>query len=411
MMQAAKDALELGVRNNVNIHIFGAPYKTKVGMKGTRGSRDAVGKFDKNGKDQTGLALAPWTGKYLAANPCIRLDYSVLVGIDVDHGLEGLSDEQMIAKAEANGLPRTYTVRTGRANGGATFLYRGVRTLKDCSGLSGFKVGELAGDIKHHGHVAAAGSLHKSGNFYRCINDAPFAPLPDFWRDYKHTKKAKPVPLTPFQEDCLRKEDLLRDADTSSLGLARKRAHDYEVRLRERLAAGEVVKVKHGELIPKGRRLNYLTQQAGRMRKLSLDPEIIRIALDIRAIRKCWDGENFILSHKSNLDYVAGLSAGWDEGDYIMPTLELDGRVIYTKPPGRHDHLVAAMKKFPDQITATEGYDLLEQKLVGTRFKLDRRSKASQQAVKKAREEAGFKVERPRGVSTWVRGVRRRIGD
>jgi hypothetical protein len=28
----------------------------------------------------------------------------------------------------------------------------------------------------------------------------------------------------------------------------------------------------------------------------------------------------------------------------IMPTLKLDGRVIYTKPPGRHDHLVAAMK-------------------------------------------------------------------
>jgi hypothetical protein len=147
------------------------------------------------------------------------------------------------------------------------------------------------------------------------------------------------------------------------------------------------------------------------MRKLSLDPEIIRIALDIRAIKKCWDGENFIISHKSNLDFVAGLSAVWEEGDHIMPTLELDGRVIYTKPPGRHDYLVAAMKKFPDQITAAEGYDLLERKLVGTRFRFDRRSKASQQAVKEAREEAGFKVERPRGVSTWVRRTRRKIGD
>jgi hypothetical protein len=410
MMQAATDALELGVRNHVNIHIFGAPYKTKVGMKGTRGSRDAVGKFDKNGEDQTGLALTPWTGKYLAANPCIRLDYSGLVAIDVDQGFEGLSDEQMIAKAEANRLPRTYTVRTGRANGGATFFYRGMRTLKDCSGLSGFKVGDLSGDIKHHGHVAAAGSLHKSGNFYRCINDAPFALLPEFWQDYKHTKKAKPAPLTPFEEDCLRKDDLLRNPDTSPLGLARKRAYEYEVRLRERLAAGEVTLIKHGELIPKGRRLKYLTQ-AGRMRKLSLDPEIIRIALDIRAIRKCWDGENFILSHKPNLDYVAGLSASWEEGDHIMTTLELDGRVIYTKPPGRHDHLVTAMKKFPDQITATEGYDLLERKLVGTRFRFDRTSKASQHAVKKAREAAGFKVERPRGVSTWVRRVRRTVED
>jgi hypothetical protein len=80
-----------------------------------------------------------------------------------------------------------------------------------------------------------------------------------------------------------------------------------------------------GELIRKGRRLKYLTQQAGRMRKLSLDPEIIRIALDIRAVMKCWDGENFIISHKSNLDFVAGLSAVWEEGDYIMPTLAMVG--------------------------------------------------------------------------------------
>jgi len=400
LLQAAKNALELGAKNGINIHIFGAPYKSKVGMKGSRGSRDAIGKLDKNGNDQTGLALAPWTGRYLAANPCIRLDFSGLVAIDVDHGFEGLTSEEMIAKGEANGLPRTYTVRTGRANGGATFFYIGRRTLPDCSGLSGFKVGELSGDIKHHGHVAAAGSLHKSGNVYRCINDVPFAALPGFWRDYKNTKKAKPA-LTPLQTDLSRKEEVLLNADTSPLGLARKRAHEYEVRLRERLATGEVVKVKHGELIPKGRRLKYLTQQAGRMRKLSLDPEIIRIALDIRAVRKCEDGRNFIVSHKPNLDFVAGLSAGWKEGDYIMPTLTLDGRVIYTKPPGRHNLLVAAMKKFPDRITATEGYDLLEQELVGTRFRLDRKSKASQRAVKEAREEAGFTAQNIKGAWVW----------
>ena len=171
--------------------------------------------------------------------------------------------------------------------------------------------------------------------------------------------------MTPFKEDCLRKGDLLRNPDTSPLGLARKRAYDYEVRLRERLAAGEVVKVKHGELIPKGRRVKLSDPTGGQDAKTGLDPEIIRIALDIRAIRKCWDGENFILSHKSNFRLRAGLSAGWDEGDYIMPTLKLDGRVIHTKPPGRHDHLVAVMRKFPDQITATEGYDLLERRVGG----------------------------------------------
>jgi hypothetical protein len=400
MLQAAKNALVLGVRNGVNLHIFGAPYKTKVGMKGTRGSCDAVGKFDKNGNDQTNRALSPWTGKYLAANPCIRLDYSGLVAIDVDHGFEGLTDEEMVAKGEANGLPRTYTVRTGRANGGATFIYRGKRTLPDCTGNNGFKVGELSGDIKHHGHVAAAGSLHKSGNVYRCINDVLFAPLPEPWRDYKNTKKVKPLPagteLSPFEQDWLRRAK----ADPSP---SLNDAHEYMLRHREHLLNGTEVLVRHGELIPKGRRLKYLTQQAGRMRKLGLDPEIIRIALDIRAVEKCEDGRNFIVSHKPNLDFVAGLSAVWEEGDHIMPTLSFDDRVTYTKSPGRHDYLVAAMKKFPDQITATEGYDLLERRLIGTRFRLSRRSKASQRAVKKAREEASFKVEYPKGVCTWVR--------
>src|SRR5713226_5577274 len=211
MLQAAKNALELGAKNRINIHIFGAPYKSKVGMKGSRGSLDAIGKFDKNGNDQIGRALVPWTGRYLAANPCIRLDYSGLVAIDVDHGFEGLNDEQMIAKAEAHGLPRTYTVRTGRLNGGATFIYRGKRTLPDCTGNHGFIVGDLSGDIKHRGHVAAAGSLHANGNFYRCINAVPFAMLPDFWRDYKNTKKVKPVPagteLSPFEQNWLRKAE------------------------------------------------------------------------------------------------------------------------------------------------------------------------------------------------------------
>jgi Bifunctional DNA primase/polymerase, N-terminal len=407
MMQAAKDALELGVRNDVNIHIFGAAHKSKVPRKNTHGSKDAVGKFDKNGKDQTKTVLAPWTGKYLAANPCIRLDYSGLVAIDVDHGFEGLTDEEMVGKGELNGLPRTYTVRTGRLNGGATFFYIGKRTLPDCHGNNGFKVGKLSGDIKHHGHVAAAGSLHKNGNFYRCINDAPFAPLPDFWRDYKNTKKVKPA-LTRFQTDLLRKEDAILDADTSPLGLARKRAHEYEARLRERLLAGEVVKVKHGELIPRGRRLKYLTQQAGMLRKQGLDPEGIRILLDLRAVRKCWDGLNFILSHKVNLDNLAKWSADWQEGDYIMTTFIGEDSEVLARERRRltrHQLLVRAIKQFPDRITASDAYYRLEKALDGTRFTLNRNSGKHQQKTAEARNEAGFAVNNSRGVCTWVRIV------
>src|SRR5438445_29463 len=108
MVEAAKNALYLGVNNGINIKIFGAARQSKVPRKNTHGSKDALGKFDNKGNDQTGLALSPWTGKYLAANPCIRLDYNGLVAIDVDHGFEGLSDEEMVAKGELNGLPRIH---------------------------------------------------------------------------------------------------------------------------------------------------------------------------------------------------------------------------------------------------------------------------------------------------------------
>ena len=402
MLQAAKNALELGAKNDVNIHIFAAPYKTKKAFKGSHGSLDAFGKFDSKGRDQTNLALSPWTGRRHAANPCIRLDRSGLVGIDVDGGFEGLNDEQMIAKAEAHGLPRTYTVRTGRLNGGATFIYRGKRTLPDCTGNHGFKVGDLSGDIKHRGHVAAAGSLHANGNFYRCINAVPFAMLPDFWRDYKNTKKVKPVPagteLSPFEQNWLRKAE----ADPSQ---SLSNAHEYMLRHRERLLNGTEVLVRDGDLIPQGRRLKFLTQYAGKLRKQGLDPEGIRILLDLRAVRKCWDGLNFILSHKVNLDNLAQWSADWKEGDYIMTTL--NGTVLAREPRRltRHQVLVRAMKQFPDRITASDARDRLEKALEGTRFTLNRYSGKHQQETAKARKEAGFAVEKPRGACTWVRIV------
>ena len=382
MLEAAKAAFALGRKNGVDIHIFGASFASKIPRKNTHGSKDAL-------NWQSSVALSPWTDGY-PANPCIRLDRSGLVAIDVDHGFENLTDEQMIATGEANGLPRTNTIRTGRENGGATFFYRGTRMLPDCTGNNGFKVGELSGDIKCHGHVAAAGSLHKTGNFYRCINDAPFAPLPDFWRDYTNPKKPKASKPTPFEQDWLRR------TETDPI---LKNIHDYMQRHRQRVLDGTEIVVKDGVLIPRGRRFKYLTRQAGIMRAQGLDPEIIRHALDLRAVKKCENGRDFIVSHKTALDDIAGWSTDWPEGDYFMRSLSRPKR------PARHDLLVAAFKQFPDRITSGEGYDRLEDALEDTGFRLNRDTGAGQNAARKAREAAGFIVERPGGICTWIRGV------
>jgi hypothetical protein len=91
MLEAARNALALSVWPDVNIHIFAAPYKTKVAFKKSHGSLDARGNFTPDGRVQTEYALLPWTAPKarLASNPNIRLDKSGLVAIDVDHGLAG----------------------------------------------------------------------------------------------------------------------------------------------------------------------------------------------------------------------------------------------------------------------------------------------------------------------------------
>src|ERR1017187_4847950 len=182
MLRAAENVLDRGW------YLFGCPYKTKIGFRGSRGSLDALD------NQHRAEALHRWTGgdNKKPANPAVRLDMSDLVVVDVDFGFEGLSDAGVIEKAASLGLPPTYTVRSGSAKGGAHFYYAGKRTVKECS----FEFGKdaeygagLSGEIKHKGHVMAEGALHASGNRYRIIKDVPVTPLPSFWGSYWSPKK------------------------------------------------------------------------------------------------------------------------------------------------------------------------------------------------------------------------------
>jgi hypothetical protein len=413
MVEAAKGALALS-KYGVNVHIYAAPYMTKTAYKGSKGSLDARGNFDKNGKIQTNFALLPWDGKNLASNPCIRLDMSGLTAYDIDKGLEGLTDEEILKKVERLGLPHSYMTRTGRPTGGATIFFRGVRTNPD---VQNFKVGPLSGDLKCHGHVAAAGGLYRFKDergkptdeftFYRCINDVTFAALPFWMRDYKFkTKTVHPTEVSSFDADWLKRAE-----GDDILAKALKKAHDYKERNHAELVSGKFVTIKAGELVPVGGRKVYLRRQAGIMRKQSLPPEIVRIALDICAVRRCVDGRKFISTHKNDLDIIAGWSeTQWTEGDYIM---KKSGVIIDDRPDShetrkpfmRHDYLVRALRDYPHQkLTSAEMFALLKASLSGTKFKLKKRSSRSEEVIRKAREETGFTVlDRTGGIVTWER--------
>jgi Bifunctional DNA primase/polymerase, N-terminal len=411
MLEAAKNALALS-KYGINPHIYAAPYMTKTAYNGSKGSSEARGNFDPNGKIQTNFALLPWDGKNLASNPCIRLDMSGLTAYDIDKGLEGLSDEEILEKVDRLGLPRTYMTRTGRPTGGATLFYRGVRTHPD---VQGFKVGSLTGDLKCHGHCATVGSLYRFKDergkptdqftFYRCIRDVTFAPLPFWLRDYKFkTKTVAPTEVSSFDADWLK-----RTEGEDVLAKMLKKAHDYKEQNHAALASGKFVTIKSGELIPVGGRKLYLRRQAGIMRKQSLPPEIVRIALDICAVRRCVDGRKFIITHKNDLDIIAGWSeTQWTEGEYMMKAsgVIIDGVMSETrKPLIRHDYLVRALREYPHQkLTSAEMFAVLKASLSRTKFKLKKKSSRSEEVIRRAREATGFTVlDRTGGIVTWER--------
>jgi hypothetical protein len=284
--------------------------------------------------------------------------------------------------------PSSRTIKTGRANIGATFLYRGVRTLPDCSGSNGFNVGELSGDIKFNGYVAAPGALHSSGAFYETINDQDFAQVTDFWRDYTNSTTTDASDETEWK----------KRADTDPI---QSRAYDYFKRQQIKIRKGKAVTIKSGEQVPQGYRFKACKRQAGIWRKRSDPPELIRIALDMFAVERCENGREFIQKHKLDLDELAKWSESWEPGDIVLeanPGEKPQEDIIVLPPkPTRHQLLVAAIKKFPDMITAKEARTRLETALAGTGFKLPRQGSYR---ISRAFEEAGFASRRLN--SGWV---------
>ena len=161
--------------------IFGAPYRTKATYSGSHGNRDA----------KSGIAALTVWETHPDANPCIRLDWSNLTVLDIDHGLHTI--DEVRAWATRNNLSTGYIVTSGRASGGFHLYYRGVRTQPDVLqkpklGRFGFTLDGAQGDVKCHGHVVAEGGFHQVRTYtaYGRIED--IAPLPDFLRDYRDPK-------------------------------------------------------------------------------------------------------------------------------------------------------------------------------------------------------------------------------
>lgn len=362
MLDAARAVLDHGW------YLFSCVHRDKKPFKGSHGSRDAL-----NSSNDI-RALHRWThplDPHKPANPAIALKKSGLVAVDVDFGFQGLTDEEVLRKAEASGLPPTYTVRSGGVKGGAHFIYSGKRTLPD---VTGWNHDGLAGDIKHNGYVIAAGGLHKSGNQYRVINNAPPAPLPDFWRDFSNPKKPKLTPeavakLSPFELDTLKRDGSALSSEEWGFVCD---IHPEMAKAQQRLLRSkDRVTVAAKNLVPIKFRQRWLTKQIARLKAMSMSLAVIRLCVDHLGVMKCEDGLTYMRDRKEYWDtQVFGWGKTFPDGEIDFPKR---GLVIQQKST-KEEVLAEIITTFPDGITSSEAFDLLAQRLAERDVTFDRKS-------------------------------------
>ena len=129
-----------------------------------------------NAEDQ----IREWWTKWPDANVGIATGASGLTVLDIDTGISSSADAERFC--DANGLPATYTVRTGRRPGYGLQMYFKGGDLKSFPWMDTSAFPEtMSGDIRSgSGYVMAAGSVHPSGAVYEALVETPIAPQPAF---------------------------------------------------------------------------------------------------------------------------------------------------------------------------------------------------------------------------------------
>jgi hypothetical protein len=108
-----------------------------------------------------------------------------LIVVDVDEGLKSV--EEALTWAQNHGWPVTYTVLSGRNEGdvGIHFYFSGVRDVPDVNNPKDIFHDGVKWEIRYNSYVVIAGGLHKSGNWYRALDEnQPVAPAPEFLQTY-----------------------------------------------------------------------------------------------------------------------------------------------------------------------------------------------------------------------------------
>ena len=186
------------------------------------------------------VALKPWDDG-VEANYGVAGGKSNLTIVDVD---QGIADEPaLIAWMEKNGLPETFTVRSGRTTSAGFHLY-----YSNAVPTTGYNIDGVIGELRGIGaYVVGPGCIHPSGGRYVIVRDVPCASLPESLQKIAAEKHKTMAAYTPGKD----------------------------------------------EKIPEGNRWGYLQKMAGVFRNAGLDRDGIYAALKNFAINNCVNGDQY----------------------------------------------------------------------------------------------------------------------
>lgn len=234
------------------------------------------------------------------------------------------------------------------------------------------------------GYVIAPGSVRTSGEVYTVIDDVPVIDIPDWLIDWLSRE------ITKWNSG-RSKELIERAAKVNSLSKSERA--DLQ-------NAGDPDGFKY----PPSEIYAFMNWRAAILASNAVSRKNIVRQLTEEINRDFAGGKEYTAS-KTGQERIRRLVASKKRGalnwGWVGPKKKAilsDGSKIMV-PQTRHGLLVAAMKKFPKSVTASEGYHLLEEAMTGTGFKLGK-GRAAEKAVSLARKAAGYCAQRT--INGWI---------
>ena len=237
------------------------------------------------------------------------------------------------------------------------------------------------------GYVVAPGSVRANGEVYTVIDGLPVTDVPDWLGDWlaKEVTKWNSARRREQQEHAAKVAQLSRTEQSALQKAGNPSGFKYPA----------------SEIFP------FMNWRAAILARNAISKKNIRRQI-IEEINRDFAGGKAFTAGEDGKTKIRGMVAskklgtvhwGW-VGPKRKATL-VDG-FKFTAPKSRHRLLVDCMRKFPQSVTAEDGYRRLQRALAGTGFQLVS-GKAAEKAVAQVRKATGYSAQRTRDGWVWVK--------